>query len=199
MSVKTSSPLPVKTILALGNPGDRYRDTRHNVGWWLADRLVRAWGLGAFARDGKTAWTAGRVGQEAVELHKPLTYVNRSGEALRALRARRELDPVDDLLVLVDDVWLPPGRIRLRARGSAGGHNGLKSIASELGDDAYARLRIGVGRPEDDRIDLAEWVLATVPRVEEERILAAFPRAVEATECWLSEGIEAAMTRFNQG
>lgn len=197
MSVEART--PVRAILALGNPGDRYRDTRHNVGWWLADRLVRAWGLGAFGRNGKTAWTAGRVGEHAVEIHKPLTYVNRSGEALRALRARRELDPVDELLVLVDDVWLPPGRIRLRARGSAGGHNGLKSIARELGDDAYARLRVGVGRPDDERIDLAEWVLATVPRAEEERILAAFPRAVEATECWLIEGIEAAMTRFNQG
>lgn len=189
----------MKAILALGNPGDRYRDTRHNVGWWLADRLVRAWGFGAFAPGGKTAWTAGRVGEHAVEVHKPLTYVNRSGEALRALRARHDLDPVHDLLCLVDDVWLPPGRIRLRARGSAGGHNGLKSIESALGDDAYARLRIGVGRPGDDRIDLAEWVLARVPRTEEELILAAFPRAVEATECWLREGIEAAMSRFNQG
>ncbi|MGH7541525.1 MAG: aminoacyl-tRNA hydrolase [Gemmatimonadota bacterium] len=191
----------MKWILALGNPGDRYRDTRHNVGWWLADRLVGVWRLPALVRDartGRTAWTGGIVAGEAVEIHKPLTYMNRSGEALRALGAGHEIDPVADLLVLVDDAWLPPGRIRLRRRGSAGGHNGLASIEEALESDAYPRLRIGIGRPDDEGVDLADWVLARVPRAEEEAMLATFPRAVEAVECWMRDGIVAAMNRFNQ-
>lgn len=187
----------MKTILALGNPGDRYIDSRHNVGWWLADRLTRAWGFCGLAPSGRSAWTGGTVGGEAVEIHKPLTYMNLSGEAVTAIRARRELDARSELLVLVDDVWLPPGRIRIRGRGSAGGHNGLASVEEALDSDRYGRLRIGVGRPRDERIDLAAWVLAPMPRAEEEAVLAAFPRAVEAVECWLRDGIEAAMNRFN--
>jgi len=186
-----------RLVLALGNPGDRYRDTRHNVGWWLADRLVVHWGLDPFVPAGRTAWTSGRARGWSVEIHKPLTYMNRSGRALEGLLAGRRLDPANGLLVLVDDVSLPPGRIRVRARGSAGGHNGLQSVAECLGNDVYARLRIGVGRPPDERIDLAEWVLARMPRSEEEATLAAFPRAVEAVEHWLEHGVEAAMNRFN--
>lgn len=186
-----------RLVFALGNPGDRYRDTRHNVGWWLADRLVVTWGFGAFEPAGPTAWTSGRARGRAVQIHKPLTYMNRSGRALEALLGRLTLDPATDLLVLVDDVSLPPGRIRVRAKGSAGGHNGLQSVAASLGSEVYARLRIGVGRPEDDRIDLADWVLARAPRDEEETTLAAFPRAVEAVEHWLEHGVEAAMNRFN--
>ncbi len=186
----------MKTILALGNPGDRYVDSRHNVGWWLADRLVRVWGLARFVPSGRTAWTGGRVEDESVEIHKPLTYMNRSGEAVTAMRTGRELD-ARGLLVLVDDVWLPAGRIRIRPRGSAGGHNGLASVERALGSDEYSRLRIGVGRPHDDRIDLATWVLAPMPRTEEEAVLASFPRAVEAVEFWLRDGVEAAMNRFN--
>lgn len=187
----------MKAILALGNPGNRYVDSRHNVGWWLADRLIRAWGLSGFVPSGRTAWTSGTVGGESVEIHKPLTYMNRSGQAIAAIGAERELDPRAGLLVLVDDVWLPAGRIRIRRRGSAGGHNGLQSVEGALGSDEYGRLRIGVGRPHDDRIDLAAWVLAPMPRTEEEAVLAAFPRAVDAVECWLLDGAEAAMNRFN--
>lgn len=184
-------------MLALGNPGDRYRDTRHNVGWWLADRLAVTWGFDAFEPAGRTAWTSGRTHGRSVEIHKPLTYMNRSGRALESLLESRTLDLATDMLVLVDDVSLPAGRIRVRAKGSAGGHNGLESIAGCLGGDVYARLRIGVGRPDDDRIDLADWVLARMPRSEEEVTLAAFPRAVEAVEHWLEHGVEAAMNRFN--
>lgn len=187
----------MKAILALGNPGKRYIDSRHNVGWWLAERLTRVWALGGFVHSGRTAWTGGTVGGESVEIHKPLTYMNLSGEAVTAMRAEREFDARTSLLVLVDDVWLPAGRIRLRRRGSAGGHNGLASVERALGSDEYARLRIGVGKPHDDRIDLAAWVLAPMPRVDEEAVLAVFPRAVEAVECWLREGVEAAMNRFN--
>ena len=188
----------MKAILALGNPGPRYRDTRHNVGWWLADRLRSAWNLPGFAADAKAERTSGRLGEERVEVVKPLTYVNRSGEVAGALVRRRGLDPGSDLLVLVDDVWLEPGTIRLRARGSPGGHRGLASVEEALGTDTYGRLRLGVGRPEDDRVELASWVLAPLPAAQEEAVLAAFPRAVEAVECWIERGVEAAMNRFNR-
>ncbi len=189
----------MKTILALGNPGDRYRDTRHNVGWWLADRLRAAWSLPAWRDHGPLAVSRGRAAGTDVRLVRPLTYVNRSGRALEALAAGEEgvPSPEEDLLVLVDDVDLAPGKMRLRARGSAGGHNGLRSVEEALGTRAYARLRLGVGRPPDDRIDLAEWVLAAPPAAEEEAILGVFDRAAEAVECWIAEGAEAAMNRFN--
>ncbi|MDH3734000.1 MAG: aminoacyl-tRNA hydrolase [Gemmatimonadota bacterium] len=183
-------------VVALGNPGNNYRDTRHNAGWWLADRLANRWGFPGFRRAGKTAWTSGSIEGRSVEVHKPLTYMNRSGRAVEGLLERRGLDPRADLLVLVDDVWLEPGRIRVRGKGSPGGHNGLRSLSHAIGDE-YARIRIGVGRPHDDRIDLAEWVLARMPRAEEEETLATFPRAAEAVELWLEAGVEAAMNRFN--
>lgn len=186
----------MRLLLALGNPGAKYRDTRHNIGWWLADRLVRRWGGGPFRADGATAWTTG-AGRPDVEIHKPLTYMNRSGEALATLLGTRRFDAATDLLVLVDDVALPAGRFRLRKRGSPGGHNGLASISASLDSDAYARVRLGIGRPPDDRIDLAAWVLSRMPRADEEEALGAFPRAVEAVEYWLEHGVEAAMNRFN--
>ncbi len=186
----------MKTLLALGNPGARYRDTRHNVGWWLADRLCVAWSLPAFRAARLAAATAGRVGDSPVRVVKPLTYVNRSGRVVEKLRSEGLHFP--HLLVLVDDVSLPPGTFRLRARGSAGGHNGLLSIEGTLGTREYARLRIGVGRPHDSRIDLAEWVLAPMSDAEEEQVLLAFGDMVSAVECWMAEGIETAMNRFNR-
>lgn len=186
----------MKAILALGNPGDRYRDTRHNVGWWLADRLVRAWGLPPFRPRGRAATSEGTVAGGRVEIWKPLTYVNRSGDVLGAL-GDRGVDPGADLLVLVDDVSLEPGTLRLRARGSSGGHRGLASVEGAAGTDAYARLRIGVGRPPDERIDLAEWVLAPMTAAEEEKVVATFGRAVEVAEVWLEKGVDAAMTSLS--
>ena len=186
----------MRLILALGNPGQNYRDTRHNIGWWLADRLARAWKCPAFRSDGLTAWTQADS-WPGTELHKPLTYMNRSGDAVRTLLGSREFDPNVDLLVLVDEVALPPGRLRVRARGSAGGHNGLASISAALGSDRFSRIRIGVGRPQDHRIDLADWVLARMGRADEEAALAVFPKATAAIEHWLEHGIEAAMNRFN--
>ena len=186
----------MRLVLALGNPGGKYRDTRHNVGWWLADRLLRRWNGDRFRAEGTTAWAVG-MDRPGVEIHKPLTYMNRSGEALAALVAGRRFDPRAGMLVLVDDVALPVGQFRIRRRGSPGGHNGLASISAALGHDRYARLRIGVGRPTDDRIDLVAWVLSGMLPSDEEAALAAFPRAAEAVECWLEHGVEATMNRFN--
>ncbi len=189
----------MKLLVALGNPGDEYRDTRHNVGWWLADRLVTAWSLPPFRPDDGVATSRGEVRGGEVQLLKPLTYVNRSGEVLRERRPPEGFEPESDLLVLVDDVDLGPGQLRIRARGSAGGHRGLRSVEAALETQDYGRLRIGVGRPEDVGVDvdLATWVLAPPSDAEEERILACFDRAVEAAGCWLDEGIEKAMNRFN--
>ena len=186
----------MKTILALGNPGARYRDTRHNAAWWLADRLCVSWSFPPFVAEGRSASTEGAVAGEAVRIVKPLTYVNRSGAVVPELAARGER--LEDLMVLVDDVSLEPGRFRLRARGSAGGHNGLLSIEAALGSSDYARLRIGVGRPHDPRIDLAAWVLAPMDDVAEEQVLLAFSDMESAVESWIAEGIETAMNRFNR-
>jgi PTH1 family peptidyl-tRNA hydrolase len=187
----------LKILLALGNPGARYRDTRHNAGWWLADRLCVSWSLPPFDLRGLVASSDGIVGEEAVRILKPLTYVNRSGSVLEELLAGAALR-VEDLMVLVDDVSLEPGRFRLRAQGSAGGHNGLASIETALGTREYARLRIGVGRPHDSRIDLAEWVLAPMGDADEESVLLAFAEMENALECWMAEGIEYSMSRFNR-
>lgn len=189
----------MKAIFALGNPGRRYLDTRHNVGWWLADRLSARWAAPPFRERGRALRTEARVEGASVVLLKPLTYVNRSGEVAAELVRESRVDPARGLLVLVDDVWLEPGVIRLRARGSPGGHNGLRSLEGALATDEYCRLRIGVGQPSDPRVDLAAWVLSAMTPAEEERVLAALEPAAEATECWITEGIEAAMNRYNQG
>ncbi|MEN8143846.1 MAG: aminoacyl-tRNA hydrolase [Gemmatimonadota bacterium] len=187
----------MKTILSVGNPGDRYRDTRHNAGWWLADHLVARWRLGPYRLEGDLIAVGGQVGGAPTRVVRPLTFVNRSGRILPALAGEDEFDPAQDLLVLVDDVALEPGRFRLRARGSSGGHRGLESIEAALGSSTYGRVRIGVGRPRDDRIQMSEYVTAPPLPFEEEAILDSFPVMAEAIECWLEEGIEPAMNRFN--
>ena len=187
----------MRIILALGNIGEKYRDTRHNVAWWLADRLARAWECPAFVPDGETSWTSCGSFNHRVELHKPLTYMNTSGLAVTSLIDSRDFDPAVDMLVVVDDIALPPGRFRLRPEGSPGGHNGLASISGVLGTEMFARLRIGVGRPTDAQIELAEWVLAPPTQGEEEAVLSTFSQATQAIECWLKYGIEVGMNRFN--
>lgn len=187
----------MKAILALGNPGSRYRDTRHNVGWWLADRLRSEWSFPAFTERGRVLASAGMRGGREVRLLKPLTYVNLSGHVVSELRGESGFGIEEDLLVLVDDVALEPGTLRMRASGSAGGHNGLASVEAAAETRDYARLRIGVGRPHDERIDLADWVLSPLPGPDEEAVLATFARAVSAVECWLEEGVQEAMSRYN--
>jgi PTH1 family peptidyl-tRNA hydrolase len=187
----------VKVIACLGNPGPEYSTTRHNVGWWLADKLVQAWGLGRFKREGAAGVASGSVEGEPVRVLKPLTYMNRSGSALAPLRRARDFDPVNDLLVVVDDVSLEPGRARFRAQGSAGGHNGLKSVEAALGSRDYGRLRIGVGA-KPAGADLADWVLSSPPPEDRSAIVRIIPELIDCVGIWISEGIEAAMSRCNQ-
>ena len=183
--------------MGLGNPGPEYADTRHNAGFRLADHLAERWRLGPFRRGERARETSGTVQGRAVKLLKPQTYMNRSGAAVAPLRALPTFDPAQHLLVLVDDVALAPGRFRLRGAGSAGGHNGLKSIEGALQRQDYARLRIGVGAKPPEFEDLADWVLSESPREEREAIDALLDPMADAVECWLAEGIERAMTQFN--
>ena len=184
-------------MVGLGNPGPEHDATRHNVGWWLLDRLAHDWHFDTFVREGRALFTGGTVAGRAVLLVKPLTYMNRSGAALRFLTDLEGFDPAADLLVVVDDAALDVGRVRLRPGGSPGGHNGLKSVSGALRSDAYPRLRIGVGR-KPEGTDLADWVLSPMPEKDEEVVVGLLPELTQAVEAWLDDGVEAAMNRFNR-
>ena len=187
----------MKVVMGLGNPGPEYDATRHNVGWWVVDRLAYDWGFDSFRRDGRALVTEGNVGDTAVRLVKPTTYMNRSGLAVGPLAAIEGFDPARDLLVVVDDAALDVGRVRFRPEGGAGGHNGLKSVTGALQSQGFARLRIGVGtRPEG--VDLSDWVLSPMPAVDEEVVVRLLPQLTESVGVWIAEGVEAAMNRFNR-
>ncbi|MCA9738485.1 MAG: aminoacyl-tRNA hydrolase [Gemmatimonadota bacterium] len=181
-------------MLGLGNPGPEYDATRHNVGWWALDRMAHDWDLGPFEREGKSLIAEGRVGRHPVRLVKPLTWMNRSGQVVGAALEHR--DPATHLMVLVDDAYLDAGRLRLRGKGSAGGHNGLESVEQALGTSAYARLRIGVG-PRPERGDLADWVLAPMSAEDEQKVLDRLEDVVDGVRVWMDRGLEAAMNRVN--
>ena len=191
----------MKVILGLGNPGRQYEATRHNVGWWLLDHLADVWRFDGWKRDGEAMVTTATVHGVRVRLIKPLTYVNLSGNVLLKFLRRPFWTPPKDLLVVVDEVALPVGRYRLRARGSAGGHNGLKSVEAAVGNREYPRLRIGVGPSEQRKgiyRDLADFVLAPFARDERADIVALMPNLENAVELWMREGIERAMNAHNR-
>lgn len=185
----------LKAVVGLGNPGRQYEGTRHNVGFALLDELAaqdqirfkRSWRLHARS-------CTMRVSDLEILLVKPQVFMNRSGQTAAALR-RRGVAP-EEMLVVVDDVDLPPGRIRIRARGGAGGHNGLKSVIGELGSDAFPRVRIGVGSRPQDGV-LSDHVLGPFSPEERVAVDAALARAMEAIRCAVSDGVEAAMNRYN--
>jgi len=158
------------------------------------------WGLPPFRRHGPAIACGGPSPAGEVYLLKPQTMMNDSGAALRGLRAAEPGGPLDDLLVLVDDVALPSGTFRIRARGSAGGHNGLRSVEAAVDTQWYARLRIGVGPapPLFDEEDLPDFVLSPLPPEERQAVEALLPAMGDAVECWMSDGIERAMTLFNR-
>jgi PTH1 family peptidyl-tRNA hydrolase len=186
----------VKLIVGLGNPGRIYHRTRHNVGFMVADETARR--MGAVFEHGRPDALTARVGmgREAVRLAKPLTMMNLSGEAVAGLAHFYRIDP-SDIFVVADDVNLPLGRLRLRPRGSAGGHNGFRSIIQHLGTQQFPRLRVGVGRG-DLRRDLADHVLARFEPEEEAAATSAVVRAADAVGVFLSDGVEAAMNRYNR-
>jgi PTH1 family peptidyl-tRNA hydrolase len=184
--------------VGLGNPGPEYEYTRHNAGFRLADRIVARWQLGPFRRTDRVREARGSWKEIPVAVLKPQTYMNRSGAALAPLRSLPTFDPSKHLLILVDDVALPVGRFRLRGAGSAGGHNGLKSVEGVLQAQDYARLRIGVGPAPPDLDDLADFVLDEFTPEERDAIEALLDPMAEAVETWLQDGIERAMNRYNR-
>jgi PTH1 family peptidyl-tRNA hydrolase len=186
--------------MGLGNPGPEYERTRHNVGWWVVDHLADVWRFDGWKKDGESRIASGMVGGQRLRLVKPLTYMNLSGAALRPYLRRDGFSYMKDLLIVVDEVALPVGSFRIRGGGSAGGHNGLKSIEGALGSQEYARLRLGVGPsdPTRRRGDLADYVLSDFGKGEEAAIREYFPTLVELTEVWMEEGAQKAMTRFNK-
>ncbi|MEX2154872.1 MAG: aminoacyl-tRNA hydrolase [Gemmatimonadaceae bacterium] len=190
----------MKIVVGLGNPGPDYERTRHNVGWCVVDHLADVWRFEGWKKDGESRVASGIVNGQRVRLVKPLTYMNLSGSALRPYLRRENWSPSNDMLIVVDEVALPVGTFRIRARGSAGGHNGLKSIEGAVGSQEYARLRIGVG-PEDParrRGDLSDYVLSDFGKRDEKLVRELLPTITELVETWLKEGAEASMNQFNR-
>jgi len=183
----------MKVIVGLGNPGREYAGTRHNVGYAVVDLLARSPRAGKFKSQfqGQVAELHEEVGK--LLLVKPETYMNLSGRCVRALLDFYQL-PVEDLLVVCDDINLPLGKLRFRARGTHGGHNGLRSVQEHLGTTAYARLRIGVERPANDAID---HVLGRFRPVEQPVVEDAIARAAQGTLVWAAQGIDACMNQYN--
>jgi peptidyl-tRNA hydrolase, PTH1 family len=197
----------MKAIVGLGNPGAKYRGTRHNIGFAVVDELARRAGIefepapvdaliARWRRAGRGEVVPDATPVEDILLAKPMTFMNESGQAVGALTRYFKVES-DSLLVVVDDVQLPLGRLRVRRRGSAGGHNGLKSVIAHVGED-FARLRIGVGRG-DSRRDLADHVLARFESDEADEAGRMTTRAADALEMYTTAGITAVMNAYNGG
>ncbi len=182
-------------VVGLGNPDRRYRGTRHNIGWEVIDRLARRRGIAVEDEEGWARVGRGTLAGVRVILAKPQTYVNLSGLAVRDL-SRRHHVKVADVFVIVDDLDLPLGRLRIRPKGGHGGHKGLQSVIDALGSEAFPRVRVGVGRPPEGR-DPAEFVLTKFTPHERPVVDAVLDRAAEAVEVAVEHGLEAAMTQFN--
>lgn len=187
----------MKLIVGLGNPGREYRDTRHNVGFLVVDEIARRHQLALAMAPSQVPETfvAKKYGSEPLLVAKPLTYMNHSGDAVAALTRYYDIGAAD-LLVVVDEAALPFGRLRARPRGSAGGHNGLKSIIERLGTTEFARLRLGVGRGDPQR-DLTDHVLATFEPGERVELEGFISRAADAAEMFAVAGIEQVMNAYN--
>jgi PTH1 family peptidyl-tRNA hydrolase len=187
----------VKLIVGLGNPGREYRDTRHNVGFMVVDEIARRYALGWSQAPSQVpdVFIAKRYGTDPLLLAKPLTYMNLSGDAIAGLSRYYDI-ATEDLLIVVDEAALPFGKLRARARGSAGGHNGLKSAIERLGTTEFPRLRLGVGRG-DDRRKLSDHVLSIFERSERAELESFISRAADAAEMFVAEGILKVMNTYN--
>lgn len=192
---RESAMYPVRVIIGLGNPGAQYAATRHNVGFWTIDLLAQRHGIALRTRRYHSRVGIGEIAGVPVALAQPQTYMNLSGQAAQALLHAYRLTP-EQMLVVFDDVWLAPGAVRVRPKGSAGGHNGMRSIIAALGTEAFPRVRIGIGQPPED-VDLADYVLSVPSESERTLLQDAVQRAADACEAWLTEPIEQVMARFN--
>ena len=183
-------------IVGLGNPGEKYENTRHNVGFQVIDELAERQGKPVQRLKFKALTGLLTIGGEKALVMKPVTYMNLSGEAVRPAADFYKLPP-ERILVISDDVALAAGRLRIRAKGSAGGHNGLKSIIQHLGTDQFPRIRVGVGEKPHPDYDLADWVLGRPQGEDKKAIDEAVKRAADAVECILTQGLERGMGKFN--
>ena len=182
-------------IIGLGNPGSKYAGTRHNIGFSAVTALADECGIALKTKECKGITGTGAIEGVKVKLVQPQTFMNLSGECVRALMDFYKVS-AEDILVICDEVSLPTGKLRIRAKGSAGGHNGMKNIIAHIGTSDFARLRIGVGeKPEG--WDLADHVLAHFPKEEEEAVRDALKKTVAAVRCFLSDGIAETMNRYN--
>ena len=183
-------------IAGLGNPELKYAGTRHNIGFSAVTAISDEYDISFDKREHKALCGKGIIEGQKVLLAQPQTYMNLSGESIRELVDYYKIDPSSELIVIYDDIYLDTGRLRIRAKGSAGGHNGIKSIISCLGSEEFLRIRIGVGR-KPEGWDLADHVLARFPKEDEPVVRDALVEVVKAGACIMSEGVSAAMNKFN--
>lgn len=184
-------------IAGLGNPGRQYAHTRHNVGFDTIDVLAEKYNIKVENAKGRALTGSGRIEGQSVLLVKPLTFMNLSGESIRALTDFYKIDVTSQLIVIYDDISLPPGQLRIREKGSAGGHNGIKSIISHLGGQEFLRIKVGVGE-KPAGWDLADYVLSRFAEDDRKKVEEAIERAADAAVCLMTDGVEAAMNEYNR-
>lgn len=183
-------------IVGLGNPESKYAGTRHNIGFSAVTAIADAYGIAVDTKKHKALIGKGVIAGHKVILAMPQTYMNLSGESIRELVDFYKIDPAEELIVLYDDIALPTGKLRIRPKGSAGGHNGMKNIIAHIGGQEFPRVRIGVGE-KPKGWDLADYVLGRFPKDEEPAIREALQQAVKACEIIMNDGVDAAMNQFN--
>jgi len=186
----------MKLIAGLGNPGKEYEHSRHNIGWDVADELAKRWGISLWKEQMKSDTASVTKFGEKILLVKPLTYMNLSGDAVGAIASYYKIS-VEDIFVICDDLDLPPGKVRIRKKGSAGGHNGLKSIISQLHSEDFIRFRVGVGHPHDGHT-VIEHVLQRPCGEDVEKIETAKTTVADAVECALEYTVDKAMNLYNK-
>ena len=189
---------PTWLIVCLGNPGAKYANTRHNAGFMAADVLERKYNVKINKIKFKALTAVADIGGQAALIMKPQTYMNLSGEAVGEAARFYKIEP-DHIIVISDEMSLAAGKMRIRRKGSAGGHNGLKNIIAHLGTDAFPRIRIGVGAPApgDDHEEVIDWVIGSVPKAELKLIEETAAKAAEACACYITNGPDQAMNRYN--
>lgn len=184
-------------IVGLGNPGKQYENTRHNTGFLAIDALADKYGISVDTKKHKALIGKGVIEGHKVVLAKPQTYMNLSGESVRAMLDYYKLDEESELLVIYDDISLGVGELRIRKKGSAGGHNGIKNILAHLGHDVFGRIKVGVGE-KPRGWDLADYVLSAFPKTERQLIEESLPKICHGVEIILNEGIDEAMNQIHQ-
>ena len=186
----------MKLVIGLGNPGQQYKHTRHNVGFRVVDQLAAKWGWKWSERRGKAILASGNVGMEKVVLAKPLTFMNLSGESVGELAHWYKVSPMD-IIVVYDELDLPTGKVRMRAKGSAAGHNGMRDIIAKLHTSDFPRLRVGIGQPRNSHVKGRDHVLSAASGDEGILLASGEERAVQAVEMLLAQGLDTTMNTIN--